>query len=307
MTSRVQQETKTPRTSRPKTATTTPRPSRAERPTRKAANAPPAHAPRTASEQSTRVSRPKLEPRLQERRVAVARSNGRVRLKRIAVVALALGMSIGVLVVLHSSLFGARAITVRGAAHTGERAVLATSGLASHPPLIDINAAAMQARLLSLPWVKHATVRLHWPDGVAVIITERTPVAYAQLGRASYALFDANARVLAVTVTMPHGLVHTHLSTTRVFPGDNLLASNRAVVALASSVPTSLISRIAMVRDDSDLGLVVQLQTHANIVFGSATNVREKFVSLATLLANDAISHMKSVDLRVPAAPVLTP
>ena len=57
----------------------------------------------------------------------------------------------GGLAAVHSSLFAARHLNVVGAVHTPIAEVLATSGLSDRPPLVDINAAEVAARIEPCP------------------------------------------------------------------------------------------------------------------------------------------------------------
>jgi len=118
-----------------------------------------------------------MDPRIRERRTAVTREAGRRR-RRILLVAVAVVVVVVLgWLFLHTKVLAARAITVVGSSHTSAATIVATAGLDGHPPMIDVNAGAAAARLEQLPWVDTATVTRQWPDGVRIVITERTPVA----------------------------------------------------------------------------------------------------------------------------------
>jgi cell division septal protein FtsQ len=81
----------------------------------------------------------------------------------------------GIWSLLHSSLFAARAISVVGAAHETTAQIEAAGRLTGHPPLFDVNTTAAAHGIERLPWVRRASVSLHWPDGVQVHVLEETP------------------------------------------------------------------------------------------------------------------------------------
>jgi len=116
-----------------------------------------------------------MDPRMSARRTAVIREQGRRRL-RIVVIGLA-GSAVLVVAwfLLHTPLFGARSVTVTGNAHESAAQVIDQAGLASQPPLLDVDAGATAARIEQLPWVRAASVGVSWPDGVHIRITEETP------------------------------------------------------------------------------------------------------------------------------------
>jgi len=114
---------------------------------------------------------------MRKRRAAVARS---ARRRRTWVLVGLVGLSAlvaGGWVSLHSSILSARVVTVVGDAHAPEAAVVAASGLENHPPLIDVNTGAAAAGVERLPWVAHATVVPHWPDGVVITVQPAKAVA----------------------------------------------------------------------------------------------------------------------------------
>jgi cell division protein FtsQ len=251
----------------------------------------------------------KRDPRIWERRQKVQREAGHRRLSVIAAVALVVALGVTGLVLVHSSLFAARHVTVTGAVHTTAAQVLEASGLSTHPPLIDVgptNAAAIDR----LPWVEHATVTRHFPDGVSVVITERTPVAIASVTGQPRALVDASGRVLedlSGTAKVPSGLVPVALGTTAPIPGDAVRGEAKAVVDAAAALPKSLLSTVVTVGTKPQDGIVVTLTTGALAILGTPSELQQKYVALATLLRAKVLTAGVSADLRVPSSPVLNP
>ncbi len=56
-----------------------------------------------------------------------------------------------------------------GATHETAAQIEAAAGLATHPPLLDIQTGAEAKGIERLPWVRSASVSVHWPDGVRVV------------------------------------------------------------------------------------------------------------------------------------------
>jgi hypothetical protein len=118
---------------------------------------------RKASTPSTGRRR-RIHPRISARRTAVIKEQGQRRLVIAGVVLCLAAVVVGGWFLLHTSLFAARSVTVTGNVHETAAQVVAQAGLASHPPLLDVNAGAAAARLEQLPWVRTAAVRVSWPD-----------------------------------------------------------------------------------------------------------------------------------------------
>lgn len=244
------------------------------------------------------------DPRLRARKVAVAREVGHRRL-----VALSGGLSVVALVVtglvlLHSSLFSAKVIHLDGALHESRAEVLAVTGLAAHPPLADLSTGAAAAALERLPWVRTATVVDDWPTGVTVTLTERRPVAYVALGGKQAALVDATGRVLATGVSVPSGLAALS-GVTAVGPAGSTVRGVGPALTVAAALPGSLAARVASVGEGPE-GAELRLVNGPTVVLGSASGLEAKLTALATVLDKVTLHGIVTIDLRVPAQPVLT-
>ncbi len=206
----------------------------------------------------------------------------------------------------HSSLFSAREIRIVGTTHGEDQAILAVSGLVTHPPLVDISPAAAAHRIEQLPWVDTARVAVSFPSSVAVTVTERVPVAFVPLARGG-ALVDASGRVLADVGSKPAGVVTVDTDAAVPAPGEGFGRSDRGLFAVAAQAPTTLVVRIANIARTLRVGIAVTLVNEPVAIFGPPSNPREKFVALATVLAGVSLTGITAIDLRAPSNPVLTP
>ena len=247
------------------------------------------------------------DPRIQARRVRVERQRGHRRLGMLLAVLAAAGLSAGVVSVLHSRLFAARSVVIAGAVNTSRSEILAVSGLDKEPPLIDVNAGAISLRVDRLAWVLSASVKVEWPSTVAVSVVERVPVAARHLLGGDYAVLDSTGRVLADESSRPAGLPLVVLPGASASPGSSLGASARDLLVAAAQLPESLVPRVNEIVDSVTDGVVVRLEGGVNAVVGDDEALPEKFVSLATVLSRVNLTSVGGIDLRVAAAPVLTP
>jgi len=214
----------------------------------------------------------------------------------------------------HSSVFGARHVRVSGAPNVSTSSVVAVAGLRGDPPLVDLDAAAIAARVERLPWVLTAAVRIVWPSTVAIHISERIPVAAVVLvgTRSSYAVCDVTGRVLEIVPNRPASLPLVALAGAGDGadrpgePGSSLPVKDRLQLQVAAEMPESLVQATTEVAS-TGLGAVVELTNHLTAIIGDAAGLSQKFVSLATVLAHGHLSGIGSIDLRVSASPVLIP
>jgi cell division protein FtsQ len=135
-----------------------------------------------------------IDPRISARRAAVIKAQGRRRLYILVGIAAVVVLAVGAWFVLHSPLFAARSVSVTGNVHETTAQVVAQAGLAGHPPLLDVNGGAAAARIEQLPWVRSATVRVSWPDGVHIAVTEEAPLAAVAVPGGRWAAVSACSR-----------------------------------------------------------------------------------------------------------------
>lgn len=255
----------------------------------------------------TRPRGPRPDPRLARRRQAVGREAGRRRLILACSTLAAIAFVVGVLVVVHSSLFSVRHLEVVGNRATPSAAIVQASGLSSHPPLVDVNPAAVASAIEKLPWIATATVSRHWPDTVHIAVTERSAVAAWTLRPGSVVLLDQRARVLALVASAPPGVVPVSLSGPIPEPGTVLGTGDRAVVKVAAALPVALLDKVASIGGSAS-GVLVRLRSGPVADFGQATDLTQKMVALSSLLDSTSVTlgPHASIDLRVPDEPVVT-
>ena len=92
--------------------------------------------------------------------------------------------------------FAVRDIVVEGRHLSGKDEIFDALGTERGAPILDFDAHAAAARIGKLPWVDTAIVERRLPDGVAVILTERVPLARWQHDDHLYVI-DSEGRVLS--------------------------------------------------------------------------------------------------------------
>jgi cell division protein FtsQ len=248
-----------------------------------------------------------IDPRIRARRAEVLRSEARRRL-RVALGALAvLVLLAGAWFALHSRLFAARVVTVVGAVHTPVGQIVAAAGLADHPPLLDVGASAA-AGVERLPWVAHATVTREWPDGVRVVVVERTPVAVvrAQSASSGWALVDRSGKVLGVDPIPPPGLLPL---TVPFAPGraGSTARGVRAALRVVTSLPRAFAGQVSGVAEDRNGDVTLQLNSALTVYLGSTDQLSSKYEDVAAILAGATLASGSTIDVAAPATPVVKP
>jgi cell division protein FtsQ len=262
--------------------------------------------PRPAAGAPARTASP-IDPRIRARRAEVLRSEARRRLRVALVVLVLVVLVAGGWFTLHSRLFAARVITVVGSVHTPARQVVAAAGLADHPPLIDVGAAAV-AGIERLPWVAHATVSREWPDGVRIVVSERVPVAaVAQVPAAqSWAIVDRHARMLARRAVPPAGLVRIVGAGAPGPPGTEVRGLG-AALRVAATLPPAFVHQVAAEREDRAGDVTLQLTSGLTVYLGSTQQLHAKYEDVAAILAGATLAPGSEIDVAAPATPVVKP
>lgn len=246
-----------------------------------------------------------VDARLRERRVQVHRSRGRRRLRRLQIGAVVIAFGAVAFGLTRSPVLAANTIVVRSGSHVGRAEALRTAGIEKGSPMTDVNAAAAQKRLLALPYVATAIVRRHWPSSVAIVVTERVPVAQVPTGKA-WSLVDADGRVLeTTTVPVPHLVLLNDVAAPA--PGGHV-AGGVTLLSFITEMPAGVRDQTASVSAKSSSSVSLLLNDGAVATMGTADHLAAKYVSLETMLAHlPKLPASCTIDVTVPEAPTLTP
>ncbi len=247
-----------------------------------------------------------MDPRIRARRTAVTREKGRQRLHLLAIVTVVTGAVVGGWYLLHSPLFSARSVTVSGNTHEAAALVVQASGLSRHSPLIDINTATVAAAIERLPWVRSATVRVQWPDGVHIAVVEEAPGLVMSEPGGQWASLSIDGRVLAVSAVRPPGLLAMTGPQAPGAAGTTLGARDQAGLAVAATLPASFGAQVTAVTVEPGDWVQMALTTPIVVDIGTATQLPAKYEDVSALLAGASLHNGDVIDVSVPDAPTVT-
>lgn len=252
---------------------------------------------RQAARRSTRI-----DPRLNARRIEVARARGRKRLRRLAVLAVITVLVLGGIALTRSSLLDVDRITVTGADSSGRDAVLAVAAIPTGESMVSVDVSKVETRLEQLPWVAEASVSRSWPGTVDIEVTERVAVAVAGEGSAAV-LVDAEGRILGPAVgrrSLP-----AVGSTSPGEPGTFLSDDHRSLVALVAALPAELLAEVDTAAFVADTPVLV-LNDGIEVRLGDSTRLRSKADAALALLDQVGRTTIATIDVSVPSAAALT-
>ncbi len=258
-----------------------------------------------------------MDPRIRQRRVAVARSAGRKRLRATIASLLVVTVIALVWVVLNSPIFELHHFRVSGNQHETAAQIQGAAGLAGSPALLSISPTSAAKGIERLPWVKGAQVAKAWPWTVKVAIQERVPVAEVAGSNSIWLLTDSTGRVLSESKNAIGGLPEIlaafgfrgespNAGPTNPRPGTWLTGQVLGDLAVAGGIPQDLVGSIPTIVSNSSGSITLGWGSEVNIAFGPPTDISSKFESLVTLIANKQVQGGDRVDLTVPALPTIS-
>jgi cell division protein FtsQ len=251
-------------------------------------------------------TRPRMDPRIRERRVAVKRDEGRRRLRlfvaALTVVAL---LSLGWML-LHSPAFDVDHVRVTGNVHVHATDVVAASRLRRGEPMIDVREGIVARRVGRLPWVATARVTRRWPATVVIDVRERRPAAAARARAGGWMLVDAGGRLLAATPLPPPELEALEGTPPAGAPGEQLAPAALAALRVASLLPPARVSVVRVVALLPDGTLELRLSAGGVVRFGPPDHAQDKLTAALTVIDHVGAGAVGVLDVRVPESPVLT-
>jgi len=289
--------------------------------------------PAPADEASTDVAagRARLGQRLRELCHRGQADDGRPRLLALVVVAIVVAVVAAGVGALRSPLLAVRQVRVVGAVSTPVPEVTRAAAL-DHRLMMDVRAHTVAQAVDRLAWVAHASVSREWPSTVKITVRERSPVAIAAAPadragagpsgpdaataapaastRAATVLVDGSGRALGpapsgtalpVIEVDPRGGAAASLPR----PGTAVGPAYRPGLTVAAALPRALIGRVVTIAVGADGGVRLALAGGASAIIAAPTDLGPKLGALTTIL-DQTKSVSGTIDVRVPAAPVLT-
>jgi cell division protein FtsQ len=245
-----------------------------------------------------------LHPRMRSRRIAVRRSEGLRRLRRLTWALAGLALVVDGVALAHTGFVDVDTFEVTGSTNTSAVAVQHASGVGRGDALLTLDEAGAERRIESLPWVAEADVVRQWPGTVRISVTERQPVAVLQVNddpATPLALVDATGRVLQIGAH-PDGLIAVTEVPAELTEGARVPAEARDALRIARAASQRMPGAIVSLTVD----LVATLGSGGVVRFGSVDDLDTKLMALATVLARVDLDCLDSLNLAVADHPALT-
>jgi len=247
-----------------------------------------------------------IDPRISARRTEVTRQLGRRRLRLVGGLVAGAALLAGGWSLLHSSWFSARAVTVVGATHETRAQIETAAGLTRHPPLMDVNTGAAVLGLERLPWVRSASVAVHWPDGVRIVVSERVPQLVMSTSGGQWAELSTGGRVLADVPARPPGLILVAGPQLPGPPGSVLGVPDQLGLRVASTLPPSFRTQVTAVHVEPGDWVQLAMTTPIVVDIGTASQLPAKYEDVSAILAGATLHDGDVIDVSVPDAPTVT-
>ena len=214
-----------------------------------------------------------------------------------------LGVTVTVLVLggqwaLHQSFFEVQHVSLSGVRHESSAQVLAASGLNEHPAMIDVSVANIEKNLEVFPWIESVSLSKHWPNSVVVIVHESDAVAVAFGPYHVLDYVDSQGRNLGrapLKINLP--TLRYVDATKATWPFDGV---GRSSALVASELPKAFASQVSVITEDSHGSVTLKMTTPVSFVLGPATQLRAKFVAVASVIAHSTLGVGDVVNVTVP-------
>lgn len=262
---------------------------------------------------ATSPSRPRMDPRIRQRRVEVRRHEGRRRLRFLLGSLAVVGAVGGAVAATRSPLMDVDRVELRGASRTAQSEVVAVTDLHRRPLMVNVDTAGLARRVEGLPWVRRARAERRWPGTLRIHVTERVPVAAMAGENGAWALVDDTGRVLLMGPDRPPDIPVVVTPGTGPKPvgaamavGARVPAGAEEALRVAAALPGPLRARVAEVVGIGSSHIELRLRPAGLVCLGSPDGLEAKLTAAWTVLERAAGSGFAVLDVRVPETPVLT-
>lgn len=230
-----------------------------------------------------------------ERRELLRPTRRRALMRRWVVLLVFLSI-IGVLyILLFTPVLGASTVKVEGVKGLTEDEIRKVAAVELGEPLIRMDTEEITARVATLPRVARVEVNRSFPGTVEIVVTERSPVAYARVPEGAQ-LVDATGMGFAVVPQAPPGLPSIEVAT--IGPND---PATKAVVEVLAKIPQQVRESTVTLAAKSPGNVQLTLADGRIVKWGNAADSERKSMVLAALLTRPG----KVYDVSAPDLPTI--
>ena len=243
-----------------------------------------------------------IDPRIADRRKAVAEHGARKGLRKMLGLLLLCGLVGGAVWFVQSSALDVDIVAVHGAVRSDPEAVLNDHGVGENTPvwLAQWRASKIEEALLASPWVKDAVVTVSIPDTIEVDVLEYQGTAWVQ-GSGGWALVAPEGAVLqrkrAPQGELPRIAVVADTAVGGIIEDGEVMGAIEFALALGANHAIEVAER--------EGALWATVDGH-EVNLGRAEAMADKGRALAALLAT-GIEPGVEVNLVAPTRPALSP
>jgi cell division septal protein FtsQ len=244
---------------------------------------------------------------LLRRRRRLPRLSPPPRLGRVVLILLALAIVLGAVYLFwfrDSSFVRVNDVTITGATSSDAQRLRASlTSIGRSMSTLDVDREVLEQAAEGYPVVKALDVTPDFPHGLTIRVIEHDPAAFALVG-GNRVPVAGDGTVLRGVTAKPGSL--PEIQARDALDGDRLAdARARRAAGVAGAAPLALRRRVEDVHTDADNGLVAQLRDGPEMIFGSAGQLRAKWIAAARVLADPEVEGAGYVDVRLPSRPAV--
>lgn len=245
-----------------------------------------------------------IEPRIAERRRAVASENRRRRGRWVLAVLAVLAVAGALFLFTRSPFLDVDRVEYRGVVRSGAEAVEQAAAIRVGEPLVDVDQRASERRIEAIPYVDTAVVRRDWNGLVTITVTERSPIATMATADGGRVTVDATGRILTPASSLDDVLVRID-GVTAGEPGTWVEGASGAL-ELAGLLTPGVRSRVVAITVTPDGALTMALRPQGVVEFGPPTDLRAKVAALTIVMGQVDQRDLGRIRVINPDTPVVT-
>jgi cell division protein FtsQ len=250
------------------------------------------------------VRRPVVDPRIRARRIAVAREQGRRRLRVVLVLLTFVVVAGSAWLVVQSPFLDVDHIEVTGVPSARAAALIAATGVHRHDPLLLVSTGAVARRLERVPGIGSVHVSRDFPGTLRISVREQGTALWVRAPAGGVALVGHDGRVQRNAPAPPPNVIELRGLMHVPAPGGRVAVP--AVVDVMAQLPPALASRVGAISATTSGDVRVYLIVGGEVRLGDLSLLHDKGVAAEAVIERMGCA-LSYVDVRSIANPVALP